>query len=139
MVDANLTLADAFKAFGAKPASRLKGLSAIAADGAVVLNCAPLYFGHPTKGVLRYEDRLGRDSTGPKDTGLLAEHLALARDGQLPIRMVVKTPLDAGSNKAGRSFHVRRDLIGKLIKFDGDHFVVDFTRLVAAQPPSRRK
>ncbi len=139
MIDANLSLVDAFRAFGAEPTSRIKGLSAIAADGAMVLNCSPRYFGHPAKGVLRYEDRLGRDSTDEKGTGLLSEHLALARDGQLPIRMVCKTPLDAGSNKDGRSFHVRRDLIGTLVKFDGDHFVVDFRRVDVAPPVSRRK
>ncbi len=139
MVDANLSLVDAFRAYGAKPSSRLKGLSAIAADGAMVLNCLPLYFGHPAKGVLRYEDRLGRDSTDAKDIGLLGEHLTLARDGKLPIRMVVKTPPDAGSNRTGRGFHVRRDLVGTLVKFDGDHFVVDFRRVEVAPTVSRRK
>jgi hypothetical protein len=129
MVDANLNLSDAFGRFGARPASRLRGLSAIAADGAVVIACTPPYFGHPAKGILRYEDRLSRDPEDTRGSALLGEHLALARDGDLAIRMVVRTPVDAGSNKHGRSFHVRRDLIGKLVKFDGDHFIVDFTRL----------
>jgi hypothetical protein len=137
MYDANLTLFDAFGKFGARPATRLRGLSAIAADGAMVLNCAPPYFGHPAKGVLRYEDRLSRDPDDSKGTELLGQHLALARDGALPIRMIVKTPVDAGSNQRGLSFHVRRDLIGKLVKFDGDHFIVDFTRL--PQTVQRRK
>ena len=137
MHDTNLSLADAFGKFGAKPVSRLRGLSAIAADGAIVLNCSPPYFGHPTKGVLRYEDRLSRDSEDPKHADLLGQHLALARDGELPLRMIVKTPLDAGSNKQGRSFHVRRDLVGRLVKFDGDHFIVDFTR--PQQIVARRK
>src|SRR4030095_3375286 len=92
MHDTNLSLADAFGKFGAKPASRLRGLSAIAADGAVVLNCSPPYFGHPAKGVLRYEDRLSRDPEGPKDRGLLSQHLALATGGELPLRMSVQTP-----------------------------------------------
>ncbi len=138
MHDTNLSLADAFGKFGAKPASRMRGLSAIAADGAMVLNCSPPYFGHPAKGVLRYEDRLSRDSDDTKDAGLLSQHLALARDGELPVRLIVKTPMDAGSNRHGRSFHVRRDLIGRLVKFDGDHFIVDFTR-VLPQIVSRRK
>ena len=54
----NLTLMDAFGRFGAKPASRLGSLSAMAADGAMVLNCLPAHFGHPARGVLRYEARL---------------------------------------------------------------------------------
>ncbi|HZF26715.1 MAG TPA: hypothetical protein VEZ88_10685 [Steroidobacteraceae bacterium] len=139
MHDTNLSLVDAFGKFGAKPATRMRGLSAIAADGAMVLNCSPPYFGHPAKGVLRYEDRLSREPIDTKDNGLLGEHLALARDGELPVRLIVKTPVDAGSNKHGRGFHVRRDLIGKLVKFDGDHFIVDFTRLPQMQIASRRK
>ena len=138
MHDTNLSLVDAFGKFGAKPATRMRGLSAIAADGAMVLNCSPPYFGHPAKGVLRYEDRLSREPADTKDTGLLGQHLTLARDGELPVRLIVKTPVDAGSNRQGRGFHVRRDLIGKLVKFDGDHFIVDFTR-VLPQIVSRRK
>lgn len=138
--DANLSLVDAFGRFGAKPATRMRGLSAIAADGAMVLHCLPPYFGHPARGVLRYEDRLSRDAEDSKGTALLGQHLALARDGELPIRMIVKTPADAGSNKHGRSFHVRRDLVGKLVSFDGDHFIVDFTRLhPEIANPNRRK
>jgi hypothetical protein len=140
MHDTKLSLIDAFGRFGAKPASRMRGLSAIAADGAVVLHCSPPYFGHPARGVLRYEDRLSRDPIDAKGTELLGQHLAQARDAELPIRMVVKTKVDVGSNKRGTNFHVRRDLVGKLVKFDGDHFIVDFTRLpeVAVQAKARR-
>jgi hypothetical protein len=127
MYDTKLSLIDAFGKFGAKPASRMRGLSAIAADGAMVLNCSPPYFGHPARGVLRYEDRLSRDAEDTKGTELLGQHLSLARDGELPIRMVVRTKVE--EKKRGPSFHVRRDLIGKLVKFDGDHYIVDFTRL----------
>lgn len=129
MYDAKLSLIDAFGRYGAKPASRMRGLSAIATDGAVVLNCSPPYFGHPARGVLRYEDRLSREDADAKGAELLGQHLTLARDGQLPIRMVVKTPIDAGKAKREPNFHIRRDLIGKLVKFDGDHFIIDFTRL----------
>ncbi|HSD74693.1 MAG TPA: hypothetical protein VLB75_07975 [Steroidobacteraceae bacterium] len=137
MHDAKLSLIDAFGRFGAKPASRMRGLSAIATDGAVVLNCSPPYFGHPARGVLRYEDRLSRDAEDTKGTELLGQHLALARDGELPIRMIVRTRLEVVNTKRGPSFHVRRDLVGKLVKFDGDHFIIDFTRL--PEIASRRK
>jgi hypothetical protein len=120
----NLSLVDAFGKFGAKPANRLRGLSAIAADGAVVLNCSHPRFAHPTRGVLRYEDKLSRE--GDPQSQLLGQHLALARDGDLPIRMIVTSQLaDAAASK---TCHVRPDLIGKVVKFDGDHFIVDFTR-----------
>jgi hypothetical protein len=120
----NLSLTDAFSRFGAKPSNRLSSLSAIAADGSMVLNCSRAYFGHPTKGVLRYEDRLLREAAESKDNKLLGQHLTLARDGDLVIRMVVTSVVEGES----RRFHVRPDLIGKVVKFDGDHFIVDFTR-----------
>ena len=136
----NLTLVDAFGKFGAKPVNRLRGLSAIAADGAMVLNCSKAYFGHPTRGVLRYEDRLSREPAQSRETELLGQHLTLARDGALPIRMVVTSIAD--DERGGRSCHVRSDLIGKVVKFDGDHFIIDFTRreeIRDAAAPGRRK
>jgi hypothetical protein len=135
----NLTLTDAFQRFGAKPSSRLHGRSAIATDGAMVLNCSTVYFGHPARGVLRYEDRLSRQPATSKDDGLLGQHLALARDGALPIRMIVTA---AAGEKTSSTCHVRPDLIGKIVTFDGDHFIVDFTRLEEprqAAPAGRRK
>ena len=45
-----------------------------------------------------------------------------------PIRMIVASPKDVAGGKVSRSFHVRTDLVGKVTKFDGDHFIVDFTR-----------
>jgi hypothetical protein len=120
----NLSLIDAFGRFGAKPSNRRSGLSAMAADGAMVLNCLPAHFGHPARGVLRYEARLSTVQAESQDLGNLSEHLTHAREGALPVRMVV-TSLD-GAKASG--YHVRPDLIGKVVEFDGDHFIVDFTR-----------
>jgi hypothetical protein len=137
----NLSLVDAFGKFGAKPANRLRGLSAIAADGAMVISCSHPYFGHPSQGVLRYEDKLSREGEASKGTELLSQHLTLARDGELPVRMVVMTALvDSTTSKVSRSFHVRPDLVGKIVKFDGDHYIIDFTRVQEMREPvSRRK
>jgi len=126
----NLTLFDAFARFGAKPLNRHRGLSAIATDGAMVLNCSHTYFGNPERGVLRYEDRLSRETPQSKHVGLLGQHLALARDGELPVRLVVTTQADGKV----RGFHVRPDLIGRVVRFDGDHFIVDFTRKQETPP-----
>ena len=123
----NLSLLEAFGKFGSKPTNRLHSLSAMAADGAMVLNCSPAYFGHPAQGVLRYEDKLSREAAGTKVTELLGQHLTLARDADLPVRMVVTSV--ATEKKRSVSCHVRSDLIGKVVSFDGDHFIVDFTRL----------
>jgi len=124
----NLSLVDAFARFGARPASRLQALSAMAADGALVLNCFGAYFAHPSRGVLRYEDRVSREPRGPKDTGLLGQHLAIARDGALPVRMIVTSATEEKGGTRSRTCHVRPDLIGLVVEFDGDHFIVDFKR-----------
>jgi len=136
----NLSLVDAFGKFGAKPHNRVHSLSAMAADGAMVLNCSKSYFVHPSPGVLRYEDKLSREPADSKVSAYLGQHLTLARDGALPVRMVVTSVAD--DERGRRTFHVRSDLIGKLIKFDGDHFIVDFTRREEVRPAAaiaRRK
>jgi hypothetical protein len=123
----NLSLIDAFARFGAKPGNRVRSLSAMAADGALVLNCSKTCFVHPSRGVLRYEDRLSREEQADTKEGeLLSQRLTLARDGALPVRMIVTSI--GGGERSSRSVHVRSDLIGKVVKFDGDHFVIDFTR-----------
>jgi len=122
----NLTLIDAFGMFGAKPGSKSGARSAIAADGAMVLNCEQACFRHPERGVLRYENRVSTDPVVTKDAQLLGQHLTLARDGALPVRMVVSFFTDGKSGN--RRCHVRPDLVGKVVSFDGDHFVVDFER-----------
>jgi hypothetical protein len=124
----NRRLIDAFGMFGAKPSNRLQGLSAMAADGAMVLTCSHAHFGHPSQGVLRYEDRLSRESPESKEMQLLSQNLSLARDGALPVRMVVASHASDKNGRQSRSFHVRPDLVGKVVKFDGDHFIIDFTR-----------
>jgi hypothetical protein len=137
----HLNLADAFAKYGGKTGNRLRTLSAIAEDGAMILSCTPPYFARPGRGVLRYEDRLSREVKQPKGTELLGQHLTLARDGELPIRMVVISDAPATGSKSGRSIHVRTDLVGKVTMFDGDHFIVDFTRPQEVRVPAagRRK
>src|ERR1700760_1465414 len=123
----NLSLVDAFGRFGAKPANRLRGQSAIAADGALVLSCSYSKFGHPAQGVLRYEGTLTKEAEDAAINSLLGQHLTQARDGNLPVRLVVMTSTtDPVKNKVSRSFHVRPDLVGKLVSFDGEGYVVDF-------------
>jgi hypothetical protein len=140
----SLSLAEAFVKLGGKVGNRLHGRSAIAADGAMILSCSAGRYGHPAPGVLRYEDHLSRDPDHPAETAALGEHLALARDGELPIRMIVVTRNAADANgRTTQTIHIRNDLVGKVIKFDGDAFIVDFRRasqpVVAAQTVGRRR
>ncbi|MGA8709507.1 MAG: hypothetical protein WB646_21265 [Steroidobacteraceae bacterium] len=122
------SLLDAFAKFGAKPKNRLRGRSAIAEDGALVLSCSTPHFRHPGPGVLRYEDALSRDTGDRPGATLLGEHLVLARDGQLPVRMIVVAA--SGESKPRYNIYARPDVIGRLIEFDGDRFIVDFKRLI---------
>ena len=101
----HLSLIEAFGKFGSKPTDRLRALSAMAADGAMVLNCSAAYFGHPEQGVLRYEDRLSREAAGTKCTELLGQHLTLARDAALPVRMIVTSVVSENPRNLG--CHVR--------------------------------
>jgi hypothetical protein len=135
----NLTLVDAFARYGAKPSSRLSSLSALAPDGAVVLNCLPAHFRHPTRGVLRYEAALSNVQAQAKELGTLGEHLTHARDGSLPIRMVVKAAPPVAASGKSPGYHVRPDLLGKVVEFDGDHFIVDFTRPAPAPAAATRR
>jgi hypothetical protein len=90
---------------------------------------------------LRYEDRLSREPGGPKATGLLGQHLTIARDGALPVRMIVTSRTEKKGGTSNRTCHVRPDFIGTVVEFDGDHFVVDFTRgeEVTRGTPSRER
>jgi len=128
----NLNLADAFAKFGGKAANRLSSVSAMAADGALILGCSAARFAHPSRGVLRYEDKLSRDPEGSNEWKALGTHLALARDGKLPVRMIVIAEKADATGKVKRDIHVRADLVGNVVEFDGDHFIVDFVR---AQEP----
>jgi len=131
------SLVAAFAQFGAKPMNSLRGRSAIAGDGALVLSCLIRQFRRQGQGVLRYEDSLSRDSGDRPGTALLGEHLILAREGQLPVRMIVIAELSEG--RARYNIYARPDVIGRLVEFDGDHFVVDFRRSITEPKQAERR
>lgn len=122
------SLTDAFAQFGARPKHPLRDRSAIADDGALVLGCASPFFKHPNPGVLRYEDMLSRASTEGSSAAFLGEHLIQARDGKLPVRMIVIAEVPGG--KPRYRIFARPDVVGRLVEFDGNRFVVDFRRVV---------
>ena len=92
-----------------QPKNRLRGRSAIADDGALVLSCSTPHFRHPGPGVLRYEDALSRDTGDRPSAALLGEHLVLARDGQLPVRMIVVAESGEGKPRYNIYAAPRRD------------------------------
>jgi hypothetical protein len=136
-----LSLLEAFALFGGKPANRFYSVSAIAAGGAeMILSCSAKRFTHPARGILRYEDTLSREPAEyAAHSQLLGQHLTQAREGNLPIRMIVTTEKQDATGKLTREIHVRVDLVGKVIEFDGERFAIDFVRNAApAQRAARR-
>lgn len=124
----NLKLADAYARYGAKIPRGQPALSAIASDGTVVISCHAAKFARTRRDLLRYEDTISTDEAGTRHKTLLGQHLVLAREGDLPVHLVIVTPPKGPSP---RIISVRPDLVGKVTEFDGDHFIVDFSRIVA--------
>jgi hypothetical protein len=109
--------------------------SAVADDGAVVLSCWDHYLKPAGQGVLRYVDTLSRRKHKIQCAPLLAEHLRLALEEKRPIRLVISYTgetdvVDQGGSaaKIKKDFGVRQDVVGTLVEFDGDRYVVDFVR-----------
>lgn len=132
---ATLGFVEAFAKFGAKPDNPLWAVSAIAADGALVISCWAHYFKSGGPGVSLYGDRLSRWHGNELGNGLFRRHLSQAFTEQLPVRMVIATAqnpvaVDQGhdASKVKKTFHVREDAVGKVISFDGDSYVIEFRR-----------
>lgn len=130
-----LSFTDAFAEYGAKLANPQWAFSAIADDGALVLSCWQHKFTTPSKGILRYSDRLSRWQRSAPGKNLLITHLEQAFKDKLRVRLVIaSTPetaaVDAGVDVSGASktFHLKKDFIGEVVSFDGDAFVIDFAK-----------
>ena len=110
-------------------------VSALAEDGALVISCWAHLCKPGAKGVLVYSDYLSRWGNNELGANLLKTHLSEAVARNLPVRMVVATTtetefVDRGNDasKVKKTFHVRDDAIGRVVSFDGDHYVVEFRR-----------
>jgi hypothetical protein len=134
----NLSLEVAYGRYGAQITNKQRSLSAVAADGSLVLTCQSEKFSRPGAGILRYSGQLSEEGTSTR-VAELGAHLLSARDSDSSVRAVVITP---PRGIVRRVIHVRTDLIGKIVDFDGDAFVVDFTRpappLVESRPRRKR-
>jgi hypothetical protein len=133
----NLSLEVAYGRYGAQISNKQRSLSAMAADGSLVLTCLSERFSRPGAGILRYSGQLSQEGTSTR-VAELGAHVLSARDSGASVRAVVITP---PRGIVRRVIHVRTDLVGKVIDFDGDSFVVDFTRPAPplVEPRARRK
>ncbi len=135
----SLTISRAYVRFGAPVPRGQQPLSAIAADGALVLCCHSGGFGRPSRDVLRYQDTLSSNRTGARQQAQLATHLKLARESDQLVRLVIVNP---STELTKGIVGVRPDLVGKVTEFDGDAFTVDFARIAEPEPkvkPRRRR
>ena len=132
---ANIGFVDAFSKFGAKLDNPMWAVSAIAQDGALVISCWEHYFKKGGKGILQYVDSLGRWNGNDLGNNLLKIHISKAFSDSLPVKVVVATAKDTNAIDYGndasnvkKTFHVREDLVGKVIAFDGDNFIIEFKK-----------
>src|SRR5687767_12408245 len=88
---AEIGFMEAFAKFSAKLVNPMWAVSAIAADGALVISCWSHLCKSGGTGVLVYKDCLSRWSGNELGSNLLRTHLAQAVTGNLPVRMVVAT------------------------------------------------
>lgn len=134
----NLSLEVAYGRYGAQITNKQRSLSAMAADGSLVLTCQSEKFSRPGAGILRYSGQLSEEGTSTR-VAELGAHLTSARETDASVRAVVITP---PRGIVRRVIHVRTDLVGKIVDFDGDAFVVDFTRpappMVETRPRRKR-
>lgn len=140
-----LNFTQAFAVYGAKPKNVQWSVSALAADGSLVISCWQHKFSVPEKGVMRYTDCLsrwrGNNVSGREE---LAGHLESARDENRKVRLVIAstretTRVEEGRDVSGvpKSFHVREDYVGEVVAFDGDSFTIDFKKQTGGPPGSR--
>ncbi len=127
-----LSFTEAFRSFGAKLVNPQWAYSAIADDGSLVISC----WSHKLKlkdRVLTYTDRLSRWKLNPPGKNLLIEHLKKAQEQALSVRLVVATTNQPDVVNRGeeastiqKTFHVKKNVVGKVVLFDGDNFVIEF-------------
>ena len=131
---ATLGFVEAFAKFGAKPDNPMWAVSAIAADGALVVSCWAHYYKSGGPGISLYRDKLSRWQGNDLGSNLFRRHLSQAFSEHLPVRMVIATAQDTqpvdrhDASKVKKNFHVREDALGKVIEFDGDNYVIEFRR-----------
>lgn len=132
---ADIGFVEAFAKFGAKPVNPMWAVSAIAEDGALVLSCWAHHCKSGGKGVLVYTDCLSRWGGNEMGCNLLRSHLEHAVAADLPVRMVVATTtetefVDQGhdASKVKKTFHVREEIVGRVVSFDGDNYIIEYRR-----------
>jgi hypothetical protein len=128
-----LNMTDAFNRYHARLVNNLWAVSAIAVDGALVVSCWDFTITPVNAEVMVCTDSLSRWTENNRlGNNLLRDHLNQAILEKLPIRLVVAHPAPESAKRIAEYFHVRSDVVGRIVGFDGDQFVLEFTR---SSPP----
>lgn len=131
---ARLGLKEAFAKYGAALRNVQWSVSAWAPDGSLVL---ALWAHHYRKGEDGFPEYFGSAArwSGPGNKEF-RENLARAKSENALIRLVIsstehKDHIESGgdASKVKKDFHVREDLVGQVVEFDGDDYVVRFKRV----------
>ena len=126
-----MTFTEAYAEYGAKLRNVNWACSAITDDeSALVFSCFEDRFDHKRGNIRRYKDKLERWEN-PHGRKLAREHLRKAFEDKLPVRLVSVVLDDSKNANAKRKQckpSVCADEIGRVIKFDGDNFVIAFQR-----------
>ena len=122
---ATLGKKDAFAKYGATLRNVQWSVSAWAPDGALVVSLWAHHHREGPAGSSEYADKVSRWS-GPGNQEF-CENLARALKEKSDVRLVVATTKDAAYVESGqdasqikKQFHVRQDLIGRVVEYDGD-------------------
>ena len=128
---ARLGLKEAFARYGATLRNVQWSVSAWAPDGSLVLS---LWAHHYRKGPGGSAEYFGSASrwSGPGNKEF-RENLARALKDNSRIRLVISSTehtdhVDSGgdASKVKKDFHVREDLVGQVVDYDGDSYVIRF-------------
>ncbi len=128
----NLTLKEAFSEYGAKLVNPQWAVSAIAANGSLVVSCWAHYF-KKIDNSMRYEDTLSRWSRNAAGNNLLKEHIKDSVKNNRVVRLVITKTEDALAVDLGNSastlkkeFYTKPEMIGRITYFDGNKFIIEF-------------
>lgn len=123
-----LTLTAAYARFGAELANTRWACSSIARDGSMVITCWRHRLKSYVDGHQRYEDHLSQWHN-PHGRDLLRQHLQSAVDRNLKVRQVIVAlddPRDPTATGSPKTFSANGDMVGKVVSFDGDTYVIEF-------------
>jgi hypothetical protein len=126
-----MLISEAFEAYGATLNNIQWSISAFNDQGELVVSLWEHYFERRVKGSLTYVDKVTRWSGN--GNAAFRKHLPLAcEEGRLVRAVIAKSAnpnvIDAGGAGAnlGNAFSIKKDWVGKVIRWDGDNFEIEF-------------